>query len=126
MLEFIFAGNIYGRHSTVTCKVTSDIQSVPTTKQLHLTVPQAAAVVVYTKKCMHESTTVLARCYLSQMIYFMESLHCHKLRNNNKRFNHIPFWGQDQQILTLQLMVLFVIAVAKKYRFSKTLTERVL
>jgi hypothetical protein len=39
------------------------------------------------------------------MIYFMDSLHCLKLKNNNKRFNKIPFWGQDQQTPTLQLCI---------------------
>ena len=68
---------------------------------------------------MHESTTVLARRYLFQMIYFKESLHCLILPYNNKRFNKAPVWGQDQQIPTLQLMVLFITAVAKKYSTFK-------
>jgi len=115
MLKFVLAGNIYGRRSTVTCKLTTDIQSVPISKQMQLPVPQAAAVVVYIKKCMHESTTVLAGCYLFQTIYFMESLNCLMLKKNNKRFNKIPSWGKDQQTPTLQRMVLLVTAVVKMY-----------
>jgi hypothetical protein len=53
---------------------------LPTFKQLQVPVPQAAAVLVYTERCVREYTTVLARCYLFRMIYFMDSLQCLKLK----------------------------------------------
>jgi hypothetical protein len=45
----------------------------------------------------------------------MDFVHCLKIKNNNNRVHKTPFWGQEQQTHTLQLIMLFFTAVDKKY-----------